>query len=91
MSMPPSGMRVDKYAEKQDALAIDKILNIDPKGLVKTVHDNNISMCGYGPISAMLVAAKKLGVTKAELLKYGNSYEVYPSTSCVGYGSLIVY
>lgn len=91
MSMPPAGMRVDEYAEKQDKFAIDKILDMDPEGLIKTVHDNNITMCGYGPVSAMLVAAKKLGANKSELLKYGNSYEVHPSTSCVGYGSLIVY
>jgi hypothetical protein len=91
MSMPPSGMRVDDYAEKQDKFAIDKILSMDPEGLIKTIHDKNISMCGYGPVSAMLVAAKKLGANKAELLKYGNSYEVYPSTSCVGYGALTIY
>ena len=91
MSMPPAGMRVDEYAEKQDKLAIDKILALSPEDLIKTVHDNNITMCGYGPVSTMLVASKKLGATKAELLKYGNSYEVYPSTSCVGYGALAVY
>ena len=42
-------------------------------------------------IDVMLVAAKKLGATKAELLKYGTSYEVHPDTSCVGYGALVVY
>jgi hypothetical protein len=25
------------------------------------------------------------------LLKYGTSYEVHPSTSCVGYGAIAVY
>ncbi len=91
MSMPPEGMRVDLYASKQDKYAIDKILALDPKGLVETVHDKNITMCGYGPVASMLVAAKKLGATKAELLKYGTSYEVHPNTSCVGYGALVVY
>ena len=91
MSMPPPGLKVEEYAEKQDKLAISKILEMDPEGLVKTVQTNNITMCGYGPVSAMLVAAKTLGATKAELLKYGNSCEVYPSTSCVGYGALVIY
>jgi hypothetical protein len=90
-SMPTPGMRVDEYAEKQDKLAIDKILDMDPENLIKTVHDNNITMCGYGPVSAVLAAAKKLGAAKAELLKYGNSYEVYPGPSCVGYGALMIY
>jgi AmmeMemoRadiSam system protein B len=89
-STPPKGMRVDNYAEKQDALAIEKILSLDPKGLIQTVEEHTITMCGYGPVAAMLFAAKKLGATRAELLKYGTSYEVHPGSSCVGYGAIAV-
>jgi len=91
MTMPPNGLRVDKYAEKQDKKAIDKILKLDSKGLVETINKENISMCGYGPVSSMITASKKLGATKAELLKYGTSYEVHPGNSCVGYGAISVY
>jgi AmmeMemoRadiSam system protein B len=72
-------------------LAIDKILNLDPSGLIDTVHLNDITMCGYGPVAAMLTTTKKLGAKKAELLKYATSYEVHPGTSCVGYGAIAVY
>ncbi|MCX6663504.1 MAG: MEMO1 family protein [Euryarchaeota archaeon] len=89
-STPPKGMRVDTYAEKQDTLAIQSILALDPKGLIQTVEEHTITMCGYGPVAAMLFAAKKLGATKAELLKYGTSYEVHPGSSCVGYGAIAV-
>ena len=91
MSMPPPGVKVDKYAETQDKLAIDQILNMNPQGLIDTVQKNNITMCGYGPVAVMLSAAKILGAGKAELLKYGTSYEVHPGSSCVGYGALVVY
>ena len=91
MSMPPEGMRVDEYAKKQDKFAIDEILNLNPEGLIATVHNKNITMCGYGPVSAMIIASKLLGGQKAVLLKYGTSYEVHPSTSCVGYGAIAVY
>lgn len=91
MSMPPAGMRVDEYAEKQDKLAIDQILHMDPAGLIDTVHKNNITMCGYGPVAAMLAAALTLGAKQVKLLKYGTSYEVHPGSSCVGYGALAVY
>jgi hypothetical protein len=91
MSMPPEGIRVDEYAEKQDKLAINQILQMNPEELIDTVHKNNITMCGYGPVAVMLTAAKILGASKAELLKYGTSYEVQPSSSCVGYGALVVY
>jgi hypothetical protein len=90
-SMPPEGMRVDKYAEKQDKLAIEKILKLDSKGLINTVEKNNITMCGYGPVASLITAAKKLGAKKAELLKYGTSYEVQPGSSCVGYAAIAIY
>ena len=90
-SMPPRDMSVDEYAKRQDKIAIDEILKLDPKGLIEEVYQYNISMCGYGAVASMLVAAKKLGAKKAELLKYGTSYEVYPNTSCVGYGAIAVY
>jgi len=91
MSMPPEGIRVDEYAKKQDELAIDQILKMDPEGLIDTVQKNNITMCGYGPVAAMLTALKILGAKRADLLKYGTSYEVHPGTSCVGYGALVIY
>jgi hypothetical protein len=91
MSMPPAGVRVDEYAEKQDKLAIERILKIDPHGLIDAVHKNNITMCGYGPVAAMLTASRLLGAEQVELLKYGTSYEVQPGSSCVGYGALAVY
>jgi hypothetical protein len=89
-SRPPQGMRVDEYAKKQDELAIKEILTLDPKKLIDTVEEHGITMCGYGPVAAMLVAAKKLGAQRAELLKYGSSYEVQPGSSCVGYGAIVV-
>ena len=91
MSMPPSGMKVEEYAEKQDKMAIEKILKMDAEGLIDTIHENNITMCGYGPVASMLTAAKILGAKNAELLKYGTSCEVHPANSCVGYGAIAVY
>lgn len=89
-SAPPSGMRVDEYAQKQDTLAIKDILALDPLQLIETVEKHGITMCGSGPVAAMLYAAKKLGASRAELLKYGTSYEVHPDSSCVGYGAIAV-
>ena len=90
-SMPPSGENVDEYAREQDKKAIEEIVKLNPKGLVEKVYSNNITMCGYGCVAAMVVAAKKLSAKKATLLKYGTSYEVMSSSSCVGYGAIAVY
>ena len=89
-SAPPLGMRVDEYAKQQDTFAIKEILALNPQGLIETVEQHDITMCGSGPVAAMLLAAKNLGASRAELLKYGTSYEVHPGSSCVGYGAIAV-
>jgi len=89
-SAPPQGMRVDEYAKQQDTFAIKEILALNPQGLIETVEQHDITMCGSGPVAAMLLAAKNLGASRAELLKYGTSYEVHPGSSCVGYGAVAV-
>src|SRR5580700_1167177 len=63
----------DAITRVKDQKAIEKILALDPGGLYEVVTSENISMCGYGPTVAMLTAAKHLGATKAELVKYATS------------------
>ena len=60
-------------AREKDSLAIEKVLALDAKGLVDVVKREGISMCGYQPTAAALVAAKVLGAKTAELIKYANS------------------
>jgi hypothetical protein len=65
-----------EMATKKDQKAIAHILNLDEKRFVQTVYDMNLSICGYGPIATCITASKKLGATKAELLKYATSGDV---------------
>jgi AmmeMemoRadiSam system protein B len=60
-------------AREMDFLAIEKVLSLDPRGLYEVVRDRDISMCGFQPTTAALVAAKALGAKKAELIKYATS------------------
>jgi AmmeMemoRadiSam system protein B len=62
-----------KTAEKKDFLAIRKILDLDAAGLFETVQEQAISMCGYKPTTAALVAARELGAAGAELIQYQTS------------------
>jgi hypothetical protein len=78
-------------AKKKDHAAIKRILDLDAQGLYHTVRDEGISMCGYGPVVAMLTACKVLGATKAELVKYTNSGEVSGDyDQVVGYAGIVV-
>jgi len=78
-------------AKKKDQLAIDRILSLDPAGLLDTVKRNNISMCGVIPTTITLVAAKELGATRASLVTYATSGDVSGDYShVVGYAGLII-
>jgi hypothetical protein len=80
-----------KDAERKDKLAIDKILKIDPEGLLKTVMEKDISMCGSGPTATMIFACKELGAKKSELVLYNTSAEASGDYSgVVGYAGIIV-
>ena len=79
-------------AKDKDFKAIQRILELDPEGLYRTVKDYGITMCGCGPAVAMLVACKILGATSAELIKYTNSGEVSGDyEQVVGYAGVVVW
>ena len=76
---------------KKDQRAIDQILARNPEGLYQTVHNEEISMCGIIPTTAMLVAANLLGAKKAELIDHKTSGDVTGDKSAVvGYAGIIV-
>ena len=82
----------DDVTRVKDRRAIDRILALDPRGLYETVHQANISMCGYGPAVVMLTAAKKLGANHAELVRYATSGDVSGDRDMVvGYAGIAVY
>ncbi len=60
-------------AKRKDFLAIDKILTLDARGLYDVVQSENISMCGFQPTAAAIVAARELGAGKADLIRYQTS------------------
>jgi hypothetical protein len=78
-------------AREKDRLAIDRILALDPEGLHRTVRREGITMCGVVPATVMLFAARALGATKAELVRYGSSGDVTgDDREVVGYAGLVV-
>ncbi|MFH1798165.1 MAG: AmmeMemoRadiSam system protein B, partial [Candidatus Omnitrophota bacterium] len=80
-----------KMAKIKDRLAIDMVLALNAKGLLRVVEENDISMCGYLPAAVMLMAAKMMGAVKGELIKYSDSGEITGSPSeVVGYAGIIV-
>lgn len=65
-----------KEAERKDFLAIKKIEELNARGLYEIVLKENISMCGFQPTCALLVACKELGASQGELILYQTSGNV---------------
>jgi len=82
----------DSVTRVKDRRAIDQLLALDARGLYDVVKEGNISMCGYGPAVVMLTAARKLGASKAELIRYATSGDVSDDRDMVvGYAGIAVY
>ena len=81
----------DAVTRVKDHRAIERILTLDPRGLFDVVTQQNISMCGFGPAVVMLTAARQLGATSAELVKYATSGDISGDRNAVvGYAGVVV-
>jgi MEMO1 family protein len=77
-------------AHRKDNELIKTILALDVNKFYEVLERLDISACGYGAIATMMVAARNLGATKGELLKYATSGDVTGDTSAVvGYSSIV--
>lgn len=81
----------DRVTRVKDHKAIDRILALDARGLYDVVTREDVSMCGFGPGIVMLTAAKVLGATSAELVRYATSGDVSGDREMVvGYAGVVV-
>ena len=81
----------DTITRVKDQKAIERMLVMDAPGLFDVVMNEEISMCGFGPAVAMLTAAKRLGATSTELVRYATSGDISGDRDrVVGYAGIIV-
>lgn len=81
----------DDITRIKDSKAIDKILALDARGLYDVVMQESISMCGFGPTVATLTAARLLGATSAEVIRYATSGDVSGDRDAVvGYAGVVI-
>jgi hypothetical protein len=60
-------------AVKLDKRVIRLVEEYDPVGLLDKLEHHQLEACGGGPIAAVMLAAQKLGASKASVLHYCNS------------------
>jgi AmmeMemoRadiSam system protein B len=81
----------DEITRVKDKKAIDRVLALDARGLWDVVMQEKISMCGFGPSVAMLTAARLMGATSANLIKYATSGDVSGDyDTVVGYAGITI-
>lgn len=77
-------------AREKDNLAIEAMLALDEDELTARYQKHNITMCAHGPVVCLITAAKELGATGAELVKYETSGDTTGDyAAVVGYAGVI--
>ncbi len=78
--------------ESRDQLVLQEIFGRNAAGVEEIVKQHQISVCGYGPIMALMQYSEALYTNyQARILARGHSGEVIPSREVVDYISLIMY
>ncbi len=78
-------------SKELDDKVLDAILKKDAARVEEVVRQYRVSVCGYGPVMALMnYAALKYPDYKVHLLRRGHSGEVRPSKEVVNYVSLLL-
>jgi AmmeMemoRadiSam system protein B len=81
----------DATTRRVDARALEALITLDPAALYRRVMDEDISMCGILPATAMLAYARARGATRAERLAYATSADAFGDTTrVVGYAGVAI-
>jgi AmmeMemoRadiSam system protein B len=77
-----------KVAAKKDQAALNAVVDLDAKRFYETIEKQNITACGYAPITALITYAQGVNA-KAKLLSYHNSGDTSGDySSVVGYAAV---
>lgn len=80
----------DAVTREKDRYALDAILALDAKALLKAVQKHRITMCGLIPVYMLLCMKDQLGIKKARLVDYRTSADANGDKNrVVGYAGFI--
>ena len=77
-------------AYRLDREVVDRILALDTEGFYRLIVEEDRSVCGLMPITALLIILAQIGQNiNASLLKYATSMDIMRHDRGVGYASII--
>jgi hypothetical protein len=78
-------------AKDGDLYAIDALATLNVTEFYMRIREKGVTACGYGPISAMVLACKSLGAAAGHLIRYATSGDVSGDRNeVVGYAAIAV-
>ncbi|MBS7640575.1 MAG: MEMO1 family protein [Candidatus Bathyarchaeia archaeon] len=81
-----------RIAYEKDNAAISAVLKLDERLFYSILESRRVTACGFGPVAALITAAKDLGASGAELLSYKTSGDITGDTSAVvGYAAISIF
>jgi AmmeMemoRadiSam system protein B len=72
-----------RVAARLDAVVLQHVQALDPDGLMRALELEPHHACGGGPMVAVMHAARRLGATNAQVLRYADSGDVSGDKSAV--------
>jgi AmmeMemoRadiSam system protein B len=79
-------------AEQYDSEMLRVLGEFDPAGVLQAEAEGRGMACGYGALAAALWAARELGATHSQVVKYATSGAVSGDLeSVVGYGAAVIW
>ena len=72
-----------------DEMVLEQIKKQDINKLYNVVRENNISVCGYGPIMCLMEYSSMLGKYETKILARGHSGQIIASDKVVDYISIL--
>jgi len=80
-----------RVAYEKDMEAINAVLKMDERLFYSILESKRVTACGYGPVAALITAAKGLNAKSVELLSYKTSGDITGDTSAVvGYAAISI-
>lgn len=76
-----------------DAATLGEIESFDPERFCRSLETGRVQACGGGPITALMLAARRLGADRARVVERTNSSDATGRRGdyVVGYGSVLFY
>ena len=79
----------EEFAKRHDKEIIDRVMDLDVDEFCDFIYEHDSSLCGYGPVTVLMMVAKALNA-KGKLLEYRTSNEERKirGADVVGYAAL---